>query len=174
MEACPPASPQASTPADRNEVFVELTLLELPRALAAATFRGNLPDLAYASDVALLATPHLLASFERPSQSHPGVEPLGDASVALSTITLLPRRAEEGVTVLAVQLALRSRNGTTQTYPFSVSAREDEPGVARVDIAAGRSVLALFRLRAVHREADLRAIFECKMRRAQQARASHH
>ena len=55
---------------------------------------------------------------------------------------------------------------------FSVSARADEPGLARVEWnrAAQRSLLIVFRQHAVHNERDLREIFQCKMWRHSNAK----
>lgn len=165
----PCTAPRESVTADRDQVFVELALWEVPTARAVATERDHLLDLAHATDAISLSSPHVLATFDQPSNVQPGSRPEPPASVALSALSLLPRHAESGATVLELELLLVSRDGASRAHALSVSAREDEPGVARVDVAGARSVLVLFKYLSVRAEADLRRIFRCKMLLRQQA-----
>lgn len=165
-----PPPPSEGMTGERDEVFVELTLLEVPTAVAAGTTLANLSDLAWAPDVTSVASPHLVADFGHAAKMETGGDPLGPAHVSLSSVSVLPQHADSGVTVLGLELSFRSPSGT-KPYGLSVSGRADEPGLARLEIAPGRSVLLLFKLHPVHGEDDLRAIFQCKMQHAQRARA---
>jgi len=155
---------------ERDDVFVELTVLEVPTIVAAATTLANLSDLGRASEVTVIASPHLLARLGHAAKVETGGEPLGPAHLALASVSALPQQADAGVTVLDLELTFQSPSGA-RSYSLSVSGRTDEPRLARLEVAPGRSVLLLFKLHSVHGEGDLRAIFQCKMQRAQRARA---
>lgn len=169
-EAPPPPPPlvAAADPGELDDLFVEMSLLELPTAIAMGTSVGNASELGRTSQVTLVATPHLVAHFGQPSKMELGGEPLGASSVVLSSLSVVPQHADSGLSVLEVQLALRSKVGG-QSYDLTVSGREGEPGMARLEIAPSRSLLILFKLHPVRGQEDLRAIFQCKMRKAQRA-----
>jgi len=164
----------ATDAAPRDEVFVEVLILEAPSHLVSASVLslGTLDQLASQPDVRLLSSPHAIAGFEREVkmtlEETYGVAP----QLSLQQWSLRARRAEADVTVLDLQLILRPP-GVSAPLPLSlsVSSRADEPGLARVqwDHAAQRSLLVVFRQHAVHGEKDLREIFECKMWRARAA-----
>lgn len=168
----PPPPPVVSEPepGERDDLFIEMSLLELPTSIAVGTSLGNVSELARAAQVTLVATPHLVAHFGQPSKTELGGEALGASGVALSSLSVVPRHADADLSVLEVQLTLRSQAGA-KSYSLSVSGREGEPAVARLEIAPSRSLLILFKLRAVRGQDDLRAIFQCKMQLAQRARA---
>lgn len=171
-EPPPPPPPLVSAPelGERDDVFIEMSLFELPTSIAAGTTLGNVSELARAAQVTLVATPHLVAHFGQPLKMELGGEALGASAAALSSLSVVPQHADSELSVLEVGLTLQSRAGA-KSYSLSVSGREGEPALARLEIAPSRSLLILFKLHAVRGQDDLRAIFQCKMQLAQRARA---
>jgi hypothetical protein len=167
----------SSGPALRDELFVEAAILDLPTAWAQQASLSNLRELSRAPQVQLLATPHLVGSVGQRTEMTVGLSGASNEQVSLVRWSVLPRHAEDSTVLeLELELAPPAAKGATalpRTVRFSMTARENEPVLARVswDEATRRSLLLLVRTFAIQSEDDLRAIFECKMRQRVQARS---
>lgn len=174
-----PCPPWAAPPApDRDQVFVELLVLDAPDAVAQGASLAGLPQLAASDQVELLAVPKWLGDFD---QSHAAelVDVQGPTKKpSLHRGRLTARRADPGLKVLDVELTLQLPNPSalsptpTRSVSLSLSVRDGQPALGRVrwDSASRRSLLLVARTHPVRGQEDLREIFHCKMRAAQRAR----
>lgn len=163
---------------DRDQAFVEMLVLDVSTRSANAATRSSLESLVTAPDVQVVAGPHFIGDYER-SSTMDLLDVQGPTERAtLHRLRMEPHHAEPGVTVLNLELTLQLPNprGTlpnpTRTVPLALSAGEDLPALAHAtwDEARQRSLLLVVRMRPVRGQEDLRAIFECKMRRYQETR----
>jgi len=168
----PPSSPKPS----RDRLFVEAVILDVSSAVAEQASLSTLQRLPQTAPVQLVATPHLLADFDQPSQMVLGLNGETPEQLSLVRWSLLPRRADREV-VLEVELALEPPaskhvpSPAPRTLRFAATVRENEPALARVewDQASQRSLLIVFRTFEAQGEEDLRAIFQCMMQQHAQA-----
>jgi len=173
---CPAFETAKAEPGDRDNLFVETAILEVPSAWAARASLQNLPDLPRKTEVHLVATPHLMGKFDQQSEMVLGPDARVSEQASLVRWRMIPHRADRAV-VLDVELELAPPTSDSVTVPtprvlrFSMTAHENEPALARVvwDEASRRSLLLLFRTFEIRGEQDLRALFQCKMQQHAQA-----
>lgn len=163
-------APRATIQGDRDNLFVETAILDVPSAWAAQASLKNLSDLPRKTEVHLVASPHLIGKFDQQSEMNLGPDARVNEQASLVRWSMVPHRADRAL-VLDVELDLAppTSAGVALTAPrvlrFSMTGHENEPALARVvwDEASHRSLLLLFRTFEIHGEQDLRTIFQCKM-----------
>jgi hypothetical protein len=162
---------EAAATAD-DQLFVELVILDVPTALAERASISTLRDLSRSEQVGLLGSPHVIGKWDQLVEMGPGSDRATSHGAALTRWSIRPRRAEEDVAVLELQMQLAGAGEKTRDVAFTATARPNEPSLAHVvwDHASTRSLLVLLRVFEVHGEPELRAIFECKMQEHQRAR----
>jgi len=167
-QRCPGFSERTSA-SDRDQLFLEAALVEVSSELAQRATLGTLTDVALSPHARLVATPHLLGTFDEKAEMSLGPSADPSAGATLSRWGMVARHVDDGLSILELELELTSlldHRVVTRTLQFSTTARPNEPALARVveDRARGQSLLVAFRSFRVRTELDLRAIFECKMR----------
>jgi len=158
---------QSAVSSARDQVFVEAAILEVSSEVRDVSL-ANLQDLPQMTPVQLVATPHVIGRYD--SQTEMVLDSGGVAPdrLSLARWAALPRRAH-GAVLLEVEIELEppglGAKASQRTQKFAVTVHNNEPTLARVewDAASHRSLLVLLRTFEVHDEADLRAIFQCKM-----------
>lgn len=178
---CPGFEAAKAEPGDRDKLFVETAILDVPSAWAAQASLQNLADLPRKTEVHLLASPHLMGKFDQRSEMVLGEvvlgpEPRVNEQASLVRWSVIPHRADRAAVLdVELELAPPTSDGVTAPTPrvlrFSMTGQENEPALARVvwDEASRRSLLLLFRTFEIRGEDDLRAIFQCKMQQHAQA-----
>lgn len=186
----PPATVGPEPGPFRPGVFLDTALFLLPTATAGGRRSGTpeavrLPasreSLTRNPSVRLLATTHLSAEFDTTSrvavEDHTG--PL--AQTTLRELSATPKQAHDAQ--LAIELDAILQLPTPQATPgrppesqihFLTAPRVGQPVAltAQIPEQPGQSLLLLLTPYAIRGEADLRAIFLCKMARRQRAVAS--
>ena len=173
---CPERQAGSGQPStERDQLFVEVAILDVPSAVAAATSLANLQDLSQSLRVQLVGVPHVIVDFEHEAEIVTAPNDAADQRLSGMRLSMLPHRAD-GVVVLDMKLALNSPSSnvvaaSSVPLTFSATARQNELTLARVewDAASRRSLLLLFKTFEVRGEQDLRAIFECKMQQRAEA-----
>ena len=176
----PPIVPPGPAPIG-PAVFLDTAWFLLPSARASVALPASRERLTADPEVQLLGTPHLFATFDAPARAvfdeHTG--PLAEAT--LHDITVIPKQTADGQ--LAIELdtgLLLPTSPTASESPapvrihFVAAPRSGQP-VALTERIPGRpdqSLLILLTPYAIQGEAELRAIFTCKMARRQRALAS--
>lgn len=164
-EACPAMQRAAASAPGRDEIFVEAALVDVPSALAEQASLNDLPELARSRSARLISAPHVIGTFETSTAMAPGQNADALTPIALSRWSVRPRHVDAETSTLELELELSALGQPQKTLRFSVTTRDNEPGLSHVvrDVAAQRSVVVVFRSFRVHGESELRAIFECKM-----------
>src|SRR5215207_2483170 len=162
---------------DRRQVFAELYLLEGPSATVRAARVSDLQQLAADERVRLLAAPHLVSDLDQRVEQTL-VERIGVSQEAsLYRLALVPRESSDGSVVIELFLTLQLPNATgvipapTSTMTVTMTGAEQQLmlGSSALPHRKDRSLLVLVKYWRVRDSQDLRAIFECKMRRRQHA-----
>ncbi len=174
-QACPGFVRVESAPEGRDELFLEAVVVDVPGELAKYASLSSLPELARSPHARLVAAPHLVGAFDTKAELAMDQAPDASAPATLSRWSMLPRHVDVQLSSLDLELELSALepNGQiarSKTLRFSVTTRDNEPGLARVawHEKSQRSLVILFRTFRIQKEADLRAIFECKMQRREQ------
>jgi hypothetical protein len=138
--------------------------------------------LTHDPEVRLLGTPHLSAAFDTTARAtlEDHVGPL--AAATLHEITATPRRATDAQLVLELDTTLFLPTSQAARTPTEVRMHfVTAPGVGQavtltepIPQQPGQSLLLLLKPYVLRSEADLRAIFACKMAQRQRALASQH
>lgn len=168
-EACPRYGASASGPEAQDQLFVEAVLVDAPSELARQASLPNLQELARSPRAQFVTAPHVIGTFDKKAEMALGPADGSSAAVTLSRWSMVPHHidAEASSLDLELDLSAASPNGSplTKTLRFSVTTRDNEPRLANLvwNEADQRSLLVLFRTFRIHGEAQLRAIFECKM-----------
>jgi hypothetical protein len=168
--SCPLGAPP-SVP-ERDSVFVEALVFDVPSAIADAASLMNAARLVQEPGVRLLAGPHLVADMERES-AFTLVDVQGYSEEAtLHAVSLTPHRADDTMVLdLALTLQLpnprRATPNPTREVRLRLASRNDAPLVASAawEPQAKRSLMVVLQGHSVRAQEDLRRIFECKMRR---------
>lgn len=165
-ERCGEITPPLAVTDGRDDIFVEAVIIAVPKALAGYVALGSLPELARSRSVRLVAAPHVLGSFDAATSMALGQSADSSTPLALTRWSVRPRHVDDETSVLELELELSTAERPNNTLRFSVTTRDDEPSLAGPlrDAPGPNSLLVVFRSFRVHGEAQLRAIFECKMR----------
>jgi hypothetical protein len=180
-EACPGFVTVESAPEGRDELFLEAVVVDVPHELAKYASLSSLSELARSPHARLVGAPHLVGAFETKAELALEQVPDASAPTTLSRWGMLPRHVDTHVSSLDLEVELSALEPDGQvtrskTLRFSVSTRDNEPGLARIvwQEKTQRSLVILLRTFRIQKDADLRAIFECKMqRREQHLRRTH-
>lgn len=169
-EPCPGMTATLAAPAGRDEIFVEAAIVDVPSELASRLSLADLPELAGTRSASLIATPHVIARFEAETSLALGQNADSSTPLALARWSALPHHVDDRTSTLELELELSAferagRAPLSETHRFSVTTRDNEPGLVHVVRRAGapRALVVVFRSFRIHGEAELRAIFECKM-----------
>jgi hypothetical protein len=162
-------------------VFLDTALFLLPTARAGARLPASSESLAHDPSVRLLGTPHLSAHFDAKSRMvlADNTGPL--AQTAFREFSATPKRTEDAQ--LAIEIDLVLQLPSSQTAPAKppesrihllTAPHFSQPVVltAQVPEQPGQSLLFLLTPYPLRSEADLRAIFLCKMAQRERAMAS--
>lgn len=160
---------QPSEPATRDDLFVEAVILEVPSDPRDVSIT-NLQDLPQTTPVQLVATPHVLGPYNHQTEMLLVSGDIPADRLSLVRWAALPRRAD-GAVVLELELELdRPGSGSVSNtsriiQKFAATVHHNVPTLARIqwDEVSRRSLVVLLRTFEVRGEADLRAIFQCKM-----------
>ncbi len=165
-----PGMTGAAVPGELDEIFVEAALVDAPSALAEHVTLADLPELARSRRARLVGAPHVIGKFDAETSVSLGANADQTTPVALARLSVLPRHVDDDTSMLELELELSAQERSSQvpaakTLRFSVTTRDNEPGVAHMPWheAGKRSLIVAFRTFRVRGEAELRAIFECKM-----------
>jgi hypothetical protein len=171
---CPPGAPPSV--AERDRVFMEALIFDVPTSIATASSLKNVAHLVAEPGVRMLGGPHLITEMDHES-ARTLVDVQGYSEEAtLHAVSLTPHRAEDA-TVLDLVLTLQVPNPTratpnpTREVQLRVASRVEAPLVASApwDPQGGRSLLVILQTHSVRGDGDLRRFFECKMRRHAEA-----
>jgi hypothetical protein len=174
-QACPSFAGVESASGGRDEIFVEAVVVEVTRELAEQASLKNLAELGRSPRARLVAAPHVVGAFDTKSELALEQVPDASAPTTLARWSMLPRHVDARVSSLELDLELSWLEPNGQVTPsrplrFSVTTRDNEPGLARIEWPERnqRALVIVFRTFRIQEESDLRAIFECKMHQREQ------
>jgi hypothetical protein len=161
-------------------VFLDTAFFVLPTATAKRALHASRDGLTHDPEVRLLGTPHLSAAFDTTARAtlEDHVGPL--AAATLRDVTVTPRQATDAPLVVELDIVLllptsQSASSPTQARIHFVTAPRVGQAVTlteQIPEQPGQSLFLLLKPYVVRSEADLRAIFLCKMAQRQRALAS--
>jgi len=162
-------------------IFLETALFLLPSAKASIALPASGERLIRDPEVRLLGTPQLFAQFDVPSRAafEDDTGPLAEAT--LHDIVATPRQTADARLAIELDTGVFLPTSSTATGKppearvHFVAAPRVGQSVASTEQIPGRpqqSLLLLMTPHAIEREAQLRAIFQCKMAQRQRASTS--
>jgi hypothetical protein len=170
----PPPPPHPEPAAFEPFVFAELAVFVVPSAKLAGV-RGRYDEMARDPEVLLLGTPHIAA---KPAQAarmslseHTG--PLASPSLREVVATIAPGEGGKHLVELEITLQLPTPPDSMVVFPPERQVRIVTGPPARAPVFVdgpipnwpGVSLITVFMLTPVREEADLRALFVCKLER---------
>jgi hypothetical protein len=169
---CPPRA-EPIEPVDRAQIFAEMVVLEAPTSLARTASASSLVELAQRPEVRLLGTPHIMIDAGTRSSMTVATQSGALERLELYQISVGAELAEPDFAVLELELVVQLPHREVTTPPrtsrtvLTVAPRD---GRVVVDSAAlshdrNRSLVVAVTPWRIRSEADLRAHFECKMRK---------
>jgi hypothetical protein len=148
-----------------------------PSATVAAAKLSNLTQLARDPSLQVLAAPHIVGELEHGTELTL-VERIGVSNEAtLHRLKVIPREATDGTLVLELGVVLQLPNSNpaapaaTANTSLTMSGAEQRLllGSAPLPHRSDRALLAVVKYWRITESADLRHIFQCKMRQRQHA-----
>lgn len=171
LAGCPPRS-EHGAPADRDQIFAEMVVLEAPTSLARTASTSSVVELARRPEVRLLGTPHVMTDIGTRSTMTVATYGGALARFELHQVSVGAEVAEPDLTALELEVVVQLPQREATTAPrtsravLSLAPRDGQPAVGSAALThdRDRSLIVVVTPWRIRSDADLRAHFECKLR----------